>query len=66
MAQRAIRINFWRLSQDTVSKLQSIYILSILGCKQEKIACAHFNGYWQQNNSIIFWSSLMQRRLLVF
>ena len=26
----------------------------------------HFNGYWQQNYTIIFWSWLKQRRILVF
>ena len=30
-----------------------------------KKLAVHFNGYWQQD-SIIFWCSLMQRRLLCF
>ena len=67
---------FWRLSQDDVSKLdwpifssfkfQSISIPFILGCKQQRIASVHFNGHWQQTYIVILWSSLMQRRLLVF
>ena len=56
--------NFWCLSENTVSKLekklanffkfQSISVLSILGCKQQRIASVHFNGHWQQNYTIIF------------
>ena len=40
-------------------KFQSISILSNIGRKQPRIASVHFNGYWQQTYTIIFWSSLM-------
>ena len=64
--------NFWQLSEENISTLeingqlfQSISIPSILGWKQQRIGLSALQWPLATNYSIIFWSSLMQWRLLV-
>ena len=64
--------NYWPLSADTILSVFSSFnpfpSNPSMDAKNsfQRISSVHFNCYWQQKYTIILWSRLMQRRILVF